>query len=222
MQSKLELAIDMTKEIKRGRGRPKLQPVSAEELRMQALAGIKQTADLRLKRGEIDVPTFVEEIEAVTGKHKFTRKEMDEMREKVDLIYNEYIKEEWEEEEQYRAPFIDTLRAAAIEGGIASTGMMNREEWYLAHGVRKEGTKRRGPAPNKKKTVWDLTPGDKGTADRPSEPIDVDAMERQLEAQMMEEYIKQQAEEPQMQRGKRVRRDDIAQLKRASTKSFWI
>ena len=105
----------MPKEIKRRRGRPKLQPLSAEELRMQALAGIKQSADLRLKRGEIDVPTFVEEIEAVTGKHKFTRKEMDEMREKVDLIYNEYIKEEWEEEEQYRAPFIDTLRAGAYE-----------------------------------------------------------------------------------------------------------
>ena len=146
MQSKLELAIDMTKEIKRGRGRPKLQPVSAEELRMQALAGIKQTADLRLKRGEIDVPTFVEEIEAVTGKHKFTRKEMDEMREKVDLIYNEYINQQWEEEEQYRAPFIDTLRAAAIESGVTATGMMNREEWYLAHGLRKDGTKRRGPA----------------------------------------------------------------------------
>ena len=222
MQSKLELAIDMTKEIKRGRGRPKLQPVSAEELRMQALAGIKQTADLRLKRGEIDVPTFVEEIEAVTGKHKFTRKEMDEMREKVDLIYNEYIKQKWEEEEQYRAPFIDTLRAAAIESGVPATGMMNREEWYLAHGLRKDGTKRRGPAPKKKKTVWDLTPGDKGTADRPSEPIDVDAMERQLEVQMMDEYIRQQAEEPQMQKGKRVRRNELAQPKHASTMSFWI
>ena len=212
----------MTKEIKRGRGRPKLQPVSAEELRMQALAGIKQTADLRLKRGEIDVPTFVEEVEAVTGKHKFTRKEMDEMREKVDLIYNEYINQQWEEEEQYRAPFIDTLRAAAIESGVPATGMMNREEWYLAHGLRKDGTKRRGPAPKKKKTVFDLSPGDKGTGDRPSEPMDLDAMERQLEAQMMEEYIKQQAEEPKMQKGKRVRRNELAQLKRASTKSFWI
>ena len=222
MQSKLELAIDMTKEIKRGRGRPKLQPVSAEELRMQALAGIKQTADLRLKRGEIDVPTFVEEIEAVTGKHKFTRKEMDEMREKVDLIYNEYINQQWEEEEQYRAPFIDTLRAAAIESGVPATGMMNREEWNLAHGLRKDGTKRRGPAPKKKKTVWDLTPGDKGTADRPSEPIDVDAMDRQLEAKMMDEYIKQAAEEPQMHKGKRLRKNDIAQPTLTSTKSFWI
>ena len=212
----------MTKEIKRGRGRPKLQPVSAEELRMQALAGIKQTADLHLKRGEIDVPTFVEEIEAVTGKHKFTRKEMDEMREKVDLIYNEYINQQWEEEEQYRTPFIDTLRAAAIESGVPATGMMNREEWYLAHGLRKDGTKRRGPAPKKKKTVWDLSPGDKGTADRPSEPMDFDEMERQLEAKMMDEYIRQQSEEPQMQKGKRVRRNDLAQPKRASTKSFWI
>ena len=181
----------MPKEIKQGRGRPKLQPLSAEELRMKALAGIKQSADLRLNRGEIDVPTFVEEVEAVTGKHKFTRKEMDKMREKVDLIYNEYIKQKWEEEEQYRAPFIDTLRAAAIESSVPATGMTNREEWYLAHGLRKDGTKRRGPAAKKKKTVWDLTPGDKGTADQPSEPMDLDELERQIEAKMMDEYIKQ-------------------------------
>ena len=212
----------MAKQIKRGRGRPKLQPVSAEELRMKALAGIKQTADIRLKRGEIDIPTFVEEIDSVTGKHKFTRKEMDEMREKVDLIYNEYIKQKWEEEEQYRAPFIDTLRAAAIESGVPATGMMTKEEWYLAHGLRKDGTKRRGPAPKKKKTVFDLTPGDKGTADRPSEPLDFDEMERQLEVKMMEEYIRQQAEEPQMQKGKRVRRNDLAQPTRAAHNSFWV
>jgi len=222
MYNQLEIARDMAKEKKRGRGRPKLQPVSAEELRMKALAGMKQTADLRLKRAEIDVPTFVEEIEAVTGKHKFTRKEMDEMREKVDLIYDEYIKQKWKEEEQYRAPFINTLRAEAIESDKAPVGMMTKEEWYLAHGLRKDGTKRRGPAPKKKKTIWDLTPGDKGTSDRPSEPIDLDAMERQLEEKMMEEYIRQQAEEPQMQKGKRVRRNDLAQPKRASTKSFWV
>lgn len=90
----------MAQSIKRGRGRPKLQPLSAEELRMKALAGIKQTADIPLKREGIDIPTFVEEIDSVTGKHKFTRKEMDEMREKVDLIYNEFIKQKWEEEEQ--------------------------------------------------------------------------------------------------------------------------
>ena len=212
----------MAKEIKRGRGRPKLQPISAEELRMTAVAGIKQTADLRLKRGEIDVPTFVEEVEAVTGKHKFTREEMDEMRQKVDLIYDEFIKQKWEEEEQYRAPFINTLRAAAIESGVPATGMMNREEWHLAHGLRKDGTKRRGPAPKKKKTVFDLSPGDKGTGARPSEPMDLDAMERQLEAQLMDEYIKQQAEEPRMHKGKRVRRNDIAQPKRTSGKSFWV
>ena len=100
--------------------------------------------------------------------------------------------------------------------------MMNREESNLAHGLRKDGTKRRGPAPKKKKTVWDLTPGDKGTANRPSEPMDLDELERQLEAQMMEEYIRQQVEEPQMHKGKRLRMNDIAQPKRDSTKSFWI
>ena len=189
---------------------------------MKAVAGIKRTADHQLNRGEIDLPAFVEEIESVTGKHKFTRKEMDEMRQKVDLIYNEYIKQQWEDEEQYRAPFIDTLRSAALESDKAPVGMMTKEEWYLAHGLRKDGTKRRGPAPKKKKAVWDLSPGDRGTADRPSELVDLDEMERQLEAKMMDEYIRQQAEEPQMYKGKRVRKDDLAQRRRAPTKSFWI
>lgn len=222
MSNNVELAIDMAKEMKRGRGRPKLQPLSAEELRMRAVAGIKRTADHQLNRGEIEVPAFVEEIEAVTGKHKFTRKEMDEMRQKVDLIYNEYIKQQWEDEEQYRAPFIDTLRSTALESDKAPVGMMTKEEWYLAHGLRKDGTKRRGPAPKKKKTIWDLSPGDRGTADRPSEPVDLDELERQLEAKMMEEYIRQQAEEPQTNKGKRVRKDNLAQPRRASHKSFWI
>ena len=207
---------------RRGRGRPKLQPLSAQELRMKAVAGIKRTADHQLNRGEIEVLTFVEEIQSVTGKHKFTRKEMDEMRQKVDLIYHEYIKQQWEDEEQYRAPFIDTLRSAALESDKAPVRMMTKEEWYLAHGLRKDGTKRRGPAPKKKKAVWDLSPGDRGTADRPSEPVDLDEMERQLEAKMMDEYIRQQAEEPQMYKGKRVRKDDLAQPRRAPTKSFWI
>ena len=119
-------------------------------------------------------------------------------------------------------PFIDTLRSAALESDKAPVGMMTKEEWYLAHGLRKDGTKRRGPAPKKKKAVWDLSPGDRGTADRPSELVDLDEMERQLEAKMMEEYIRQQAEEPQMNKGKRVRKDILVQPMRAATKSFWI
>jgi hypothetical protein len=174
---------------------------------MKAVAGIKRTANYQLNCGEIDVPAFVEEIESVTGKHKFTRKEMDEMRQKVDLIYHEYIKQQWEEEEQYRAPFIDTFRSAALESDRHPL-----EGWNQAH----------GPAPKKKKAVWDLSPGDRGIADRPSEPVDLDEMERQLEAKMMEEYIRKQAEEPQTNKGKRVRKDNLVQPMRAATKSFWI
>ena len=80
MCNNVELAIDMAKQIIRGRGRPKLEPVSAEELRLEALDGIKQKTDRQLNRSEIDIPKFVEEVKSVTGKHKFTRKEMDEMR----------------------------------------------------------------------------------------------------------------------------------------------
>ena len=41
--------------------------MSGPELREKARAGIRRTTERQLKRNEIDVPTFVEEVEAVTG-----------------------------------------------------------------------------------------------------------------------------------------------------------
>ena len=99
---------------------------------------------------------------------------------------------------------------------------MTKEDWYLSHALRKDGTKRRGPAPKKMKTVWDLSPGDRGTADRPSEPLDLNELERQLEETMMDEYIRQQAEEAQFPKGKCLRKDHLAQPKRPLSKSFWV
>lgn len=207
---------------RKGPGRPRLEPMSGEELRLKALAGIKRTAERQLNREDINVVALVEEVESITGKHKFTRKEMDELRRKVDLIYDEFVKEQWETEAHYYEPFIDTLRATALTSGEPSQGMMTREEWFEAHGLRKDGSKRRGPAPKKKKAVWDLSPGEKGTATKPGEPIDCDQMEQELEARMMEHFIEERDAQPQKNVGKRLRKDHLTPPKRANVKSFWI
>ena len=168
------------------------------------------------------MPTFVEEIEGVTGKHKFTREEMDELRRKVDLIYTEYVNESWEAEAEYNAPYVDAMRAAAIQKAEPAAGMMTEEEWNLAHGLRADGSKKRGPAPKKKKLVWDLSPGERGTAEKPPEPIDIDAMEQELEERLMDEYIAERATQPQKLVGKRLRKDHLTPPKRAEVKSFWV
>ena len=212
----------MAKAKKRGPGRPKLEPMSGQELRLKALEGIRRNAERQLGRSEINVPDFVEEVESITGKHKFTRKEMDELRRKVDLLYTEYVNESWEAEAQHNAPYVEAMRAAAAQKAEPVEGMMTREEWNLAHGLRADGSKRRGPAPKKKKLVWDLSPGEAGTAEKPSEPIDLDAMEKELEERLMDEYIAERASQPQKLVGKRFRKDHLSPPKRTAVKSFWI
>lgn len=209
-------------EKKRGPGRPRKQPQSAEELRAKARQNIRRTAERQLNREGIHIPELVEEVESITGKHKFTREEMDELRRKVDLIYKEFIAEQWESEAKYNEPYIEAMRAAALQKGEAVEGMMSPAEWYEAHGLRHDGTKKRGPAPKKKKTVFDLSPGERGTAEKPGEPIDVESMEQQLEAKLMEEYIKERDARPQQIVGKRLRKDHLTPPKRANVKSFWI
>lgn len=204
------------------RGRPRNKPMSGPELRQKALEGIKRTAERQLEREDIDVIALVEEVETITGKHRFTREEMDELRKKVDLLYNEYVLEKWEEEAKAFEAYVDPLRAITLDSGKPLEGMMSREEWNLAHGLRADGSKRRGPAPKKKKTVWDLAPGERGTAEKPGEPIDFVQMEQELEARMMEEYMQERDAHPQQNVGKRLRKDHLAPPKRAQVKSFWM
>jgi hypothetical protein len=213
-----------TKRKKRGVGRPKLEPMSGPELREKARAGIRRTTERQLKRNEIDVPTFVEEVEAVTGKHKFTRAEMDELRRKVDLLYNEYVLDKWETEEKENKEINAKLHERMLEQEklIASSPTMSPEQWHLAHGRRPDGSKRRGPAPKKKKTVWDLAPGECGIAEKPGEPIDFEQMDQEFEEKMMEDYIAQRNSEPQQHVGKRLRKDHLNPPKRPNVKYFWV
>lgn len=212
----------MAKKIKRWPGRPKRQPLSGEELRLKALAGIKQTAERQLDREDIDVIALVEEVESITGKHKFTREHMDELRRKVDLLYNEYVVEKWEAEAKAFEAYVDPLRAITLDSGKPLEGLMSREEWNLAHGLRADGSKKRGPAPKKKKTLWDLAPGERGAAEKPGESIDFSQMEQELEARIMEEYMQERDAHPQQNVGKRLRKDHLAPPKRAQVKSFWL
>ena len=69
------------------RGRPPKQKVfSAAELRQQADKFLKASQARRLGTASLDVEEFCDDVMKITGKHKFTRQEMDEMREKVDFI----------------------------------------------------------------------------------------------------------------------------------------
>ena len=61
-----------------------------------------------MNREGIDIPGFVEEVESITGKHKFTHEEMEEIREKVDFFYEQYLLEKHKAEAEFNQPYNHT------------------------------------------------------------------------------------------------------------------
>ena len=162
--------------VKRGPGRPPKQRIfPADELRAQAVQRLKESRERRLGLAEIDVPEFCTEVSRITGKHKFTKQEMDNLRETVDALYQKYVTDKWEEEAEYMEPYRDALAGIALYQPAFSsqTKMLTEEEWHLLHGRRPNGKKKPGPKKKKPKTVLDIE------LER-GEPVDVEAIEQQL------------------------------------------
>ena len=209
---------------KNKRGRPKKQKIfSAAELRQQAEEFRKASQARRLGIVDIDVEELCDDVMKVTGKHKFTRQEMDEMREKVDFIYQRYLDDKWEAEARAMDPYREALRNIELNSSSSPhVKTMTAEEWHQQHGLRYDGSKKRGPAPKPKRTVWDLSPGEKGMGEGPSEPVDFETTEKEIEARMMEDHIKQQKEEARFHKGRRVRRGPEVNRRTQPRQDFWI
>ena len=98
---------------------------------------------------------------------------------------------------------------------------MTEAEWNKAHGLREDGSQPRGPKPKPKTTVWDLAPGERGTATDPSEPMAIDAIEQELEREMFERHVEKQKNQTQMVKGKRLRRPEMNVSRPQKPKNFW-
>jgi len=213
---------------KRGPGRPKSTPVSGNELRRKALAGIEAMAKKRAQEAEViipepDIDEVIERASAVTRKHKYTKEEMEDLREKLDFIYQKYLEEQWQAEADNDRELNKKLHEISLQGeAVPAYQPMSEEDWNINHGFRADGSRKRGPTPKKKKTIWEIEPGEKGTAMKPSEPMDLDALEAEMEARMMEQYIEEQKSEPQFRKGRRVSRLNPQPTKRETPKSFWV
>ena len=203
----------MTSTPKRSVGRPRRQPKSAHELQQQARENIRRTQERQLGREVMDVGEICEKVDEITLKHKYTKEEMDLLRRKVDLLYHEYVLDQWQEDEEQMSPYAEALFALAIENQTeTSSKQMSEVEWNQMHGLRKNGKGLKpGPSKRKPKSVFDieLVPG---------EPIDFE----ELELQWMEEQIRRKALEPQQLKGRRLRGDaGKAVAQRPEAKSFW-
>ncbi len=184
-------------EPKRTRGRPRKGVINVEAERKKACEGIRKSAKQQLGIEDIDINEFREEIYGVTGKHKFTRAEMDTLHRQMDVLYTEFVTEAHAREEEDNKELNAKLKEEALQSTEPlPANAITREEWNQLHGLRPDGKQKPGPKPKKKKTIFDVE-------FEPGEPIDVEAIEREY----LEAKIKEAASEPQLLKGRRVARD---------------
>lgn len=211
------------KKPKRKIGRPPKQKYfSADELRVQAYERMKRSESINKEQ----LPDKAEELYIKTLElnqyKRLTLKEINELREQVSEVYlafkaqqEEAIAQEFQEINKVAAA------CAAQMNEAASTSQMTEAEWHKLHGRRPDGSKPRGPKPKKKKLVWELEPGEKGTALEPSAPIDIEAMEKVLEQALIERHLEQQEEEAKFLKGKRLREPTPARRAKTDQSRFY-
>ena len=79
----------MPRKITRGPGRPRLQPMSGEELRQKALAGMKKSAEAK---GQIDYQEAEEGLETILDENKLknaTGAELKELRRMAERLWRQ-------------------------------------------------------------------------------------------------------------------------------------
>ena len=208
---------------KSGRSRPVKQKFfSGIELREKALESIRASTKKRLALDELDVIDFCNDASNITGKHKFTKEEMDSIRERVDFIYRDAVEAQHQVEEEANTLYAEALRDIAIQSETSSQSLMTREQWFKEHDLRPDGSRKRGPKPKRKKKFYEVEPGDKGLATAPSEPVDIEAMEQELLNEIYAEHQREKEARHPNTFGKRLRPDASPARSTPSPKSFWI
>ena len=135
-------------------------------------------------------------------------KEINEIRAQVAEVYESFIADREEQQARDNAEINRLVAEVTNAQGLQTPPKtMTEEEWHRLHGRRADGSKPRGPKPKPKKKVWEIEPGTNGTANEPAEPVDIDAIERQMEGEMFDRYIEEQKQEQKFLKGKRFRED---------------
>ena len=209
---------------KRGPGRPRKPPYDLQAEIEKANAGIRRTARRQLGLDKMDLEEFFDDANRLTGKHKFTRHEMHRFRRMLDELYRNFVTDKQEVEAKLNAEYVDLLRSEAINHDLAKgTKMMDRADWNREHGLRSDGKGLKpGPKARPKKMVWQLEPGEKGTATEKPEPVDIEVMEKEVMDQAAADYAKQKKERPANTVGKRLRQTEANPLRKSAPGNFWI
>ena len=175
---------------KRGPGRPKRRPQSASELRERTLRNIKAASDRKTEEALALIPPppplpsveeVADEVNAITLKHKYTKEEMLELKEKVSILYETYVTQRVNEDYDINREqaILERQRLYSNPSEAHSPSTITEAEWNELHGRRPDGKLKPGPKPKRKKLFYELLPGERGLAEEPMPPVDIDAMEKE-------------------------------------------
>ena len=203
---------------KRKVGRPKTEPKSPHQLQQLAREGMQRTQ--KRYRGELvsDVEQLCDTVDNLTYRNRFTQEEMDDLKLKVNALYDEVVVGQMADDERMWSTTDARIADALATGNAAPATPMSEEEWRKLHRLRPNGKRKPGPLPAKKKTIYEIPAGTSGLADEKTLSLDCDEIERQW----MDDYIKEQKNAPQMLKGKRVRSDSTASLPAKPVANIWI
>ena len=202
-------------------GRPRNKPQSASALRMRSLEYIERSQERFKDERVVPLEVLKDKVEALSTRRRYTAKEIEELRDVVALMYQDFQAEQEEMQAMHEASLNAALKAVSIDAGITGGKTITEAEWHTMHGRRSDGSQQRGPKPKRKKLVWELEPGERGNAEEPAAPIDIDAMEKQFESQLMDQHIQDKKEEQQFLLGKRLRDDKYNHISSVNQSKFY-
>jgi hypothetical protein len=212
MYNNVELAIDMAKQIKSGRGRPKSQPKAGLELRKKALEGIRLSAE---HHGRIDHTASEEALAIMLDEkqlQKKTKAELKELRRMAERLWDQLqIDKQYQQDLDWEGGY-----------GVSREPTSQSEQWDEEHQFLEKKRKNA----KKTKNIYTLTDKQKEAKGIALEPVkmelDLDATEAELEKVMMEEAILKRQRELQFPKGRRVVSRPKTDPNAPPKKSFWV
>jgi|GEM_PF-5846763 len=117
---------------------------------------MQRTQARQVGRESLDIMQFCEKVDGISHRTKFTKEEILQRHQTVDVLYREFVTSQWEVEEQTSTN--EFLKAIVNDGVVdINSKQMTPEEWNANHGLRKNGKGLKpGPAKQKPKNVYDI------------------------------------------------------------------
>ena len=196
---------------RRGPGRPRLKPMSGQELRLKALEGMKTSAEAR---GHINYEAAEDGLKIILDEDrlkKATHAELKELRRMAERLWDKLqIEKEYEQDQQWEGGY-----------GVSRESTAHSDAWDAEHEFLKPKRKNAKRTKNIH-TLTDKQKLAKGIALEPTPmEFDVEMQEVELEKRLVEEARLNQQRERQFPKGRRLTGRKKVDPEAQQRRNFW-